>query len=124
MSIVVGFSEKPEGLSAIRAAIVEARVRGARLVVVPTGAGEDPRVATDELARGGIDDFDVAETGEPDTVAERVLAEAERVRASMIVIGLRRRSPTGKLLLGANAQRVLLDAPCPVLAVKSGDENA
>ena len=36
----------------------------------------------------------------------------------MIVVGVRHRTPVGKLLLGSVAQRVILDAPCPVLAVK------
>jgi nucleotide-binding universal stress UspA family protein len=51
--------------------------------------------------------------------AEDLIGTAEDTDAAFIVIGLRRRSPVGKLLLGSNAQRVLLDASCPVLAVKA-----
>ena len=50
--------------------------------------------------------------------AEALMSAAETGAASLIVIGLRRRSPLGKLILGSNAQRILLDAPCHVLAVK------
>ena len=35
-----------------------------------------------------------------------------------IVIGVKRRSKVGKLLFGSNAQYVILQAPCPVVAVK------
>jgi len=51
--------------------------------------------------------------------ADDLVSVAEEVGADFIVIGLRRRSPVGKLILGSNAQRILLDAPCPVLAVKA-----
>ncbi len=51
--------------------------------------------------------------------AEDLISVAESEAADFIVIGLRRRSPVGKLILGSNAQRILLDASCPVLAVKA-----
>ncbi len=50
--------------------------------------------------------------------AEDLISVANETDADLIVIGLRRRTPVGKLILGSNAQRILLDAPCAVLAVK------
>lgn len=51
-------------------------------------------------------------------MAQKVIVVGHIVSADLIIIGLRRRSPLGKVLLGSNAQDILLDAPCPVLAVK------
>ena len=41
-------------------------------------------------------------------------------RPTRIVIGIRHRTPVGKLIMGSVAQRVIIDATCPVIAVKPG----
>jgi nucleotide-binding universal stress UspA family protein len=119
--IVVGYSAKPEGRAALRRAIDEARLRHCALVVVPTDSQFDLAELGQELAATGVPHriVDSAEAGDP---ADEVLRAAEAASVELIVIGLRRRSPVGKLLLGSNAQRVLLDASCPVLAVKADPE--
>jgi nucleotide-binding universal stress UspA family protein len=53
-----------------------------------------------------------------ETAAADILRVAEEVAAELIVVGLRKRTPVGKLLLGSTAQAVILHAPCPVVAVK------
>ena len=129
MTIVVGFVPKPEGRAALRAAIEEAELRGQPLHVVNTSRGAapvDPRLASDDdlaevrrqLTASGVD-FEVEHGVTGRDGAEDVAAAAERLGASLVVIGLRRRSPTGKLVFGSTAQRILLDVPCRVLAVKA-----
>lgn len=117
-SIVVGYSPKPEGRAALERSVAEARLRGSRLIVVHTSAEPEVAELTAELEEAGVA-YEVASTVDGLDPAEELITTADRTAAEFIVIGLRRRSPVGKLLLGSNAQRVLLDASCPVLAVKA-----
>lgn len=124
MSIVVGFITTNEGRAALKVAVSEALMRHARLIVLMPAS---PRGDTHEIAAAEAElAADVASAGvelesrvmAPDAdPGEELIRVADEVDAARIVIGLRRRSPVGKLILGANAQRVLLDATCPVLAV-------
>ena len=43
---------------------------------------------------------------------------AELEKISEIIIGTRKRSKAGKLLMGSTAQYVILNAPCPVVSIK------
>jgi len=55
--------------------------------------------------------------------AEDLVAVVSEEGADMIVIGIRRRSRTGKLLLGSDAMEILLLAECPVLGVKAKSQQ-
>ena len=55
---------------------------------------------------------------EGENIAGTVLFEAEQAGASLVVIGVRPRSPVGKILMGSVAQQILLDSAVPVVAVK------
>lgn len=130
-TVVVGYVPKPEGEAALSTAIDEARLRKAKLVVVNSSRGgndldantaiqtdRDMETVRKKLEGAGVE-FDVRQLVRGFEPAEDLISIAEANDAELIVIGLRRRSPVGKLILGSNAQRVLLDAHCPVLAVKA-----
>lgn len=129
-TIVLGYMLTDEGEAALEAAIAEAKRRSARLEVVHSRreAGErdleDMRRSDEALT--GVGQRLEAEGIEHslhhfirgNSPSEDLVALAAEREAELIIIGLRHRTRTGKFLLGSNAQNVLLDAPCPVLAVK------
>ncbi len=130
-TVVVGYVPKPEGEAALRTAVVEAKLRGSTLVVVNSHRGgqefdADASSKAEEglasvralLDESGVE-YDIRQLVRGFEPAEDLISIAEANSADLIVIGLRRRSPVGKLILGSNAQRILLDAHCPVLAVKA-----
>ena len=132
-TIVVGYVPKPAGKAALRRAAEEAKLRDSRLVVVNSHRGgrefdRDDAIESEaqlaevksELNSHGVE-HEVRQLVRGMDPAEDLVNVATEVDAELIVIGLRRRSPVGKLILGSNAQRVLLDAPCPVLAVKAAE---
>jgi nucleotide-binding universal stress UspA family protein len=129
VTIVVGYVPKPEGRAALQAALDEADRRGESLHVLNTSRGDalvDPSYASPEdledvrrvLEEAGVQ-FDLEHRVGGRDGADEVVEAAEKHNASLVVIGLRRRTPAGKLIFGSDAQRILLDAPCPVLAVKA-----
>jgi nucleotide-binding universal stress UspA family protein len=125
--VVVGHVPTPRGRAALDHALAEAERRGARLVVVNSSRGDalvdeeylqgDPlRRLHDELTLTGVP-FELRQPVGRDVAEELADAVAE-TGAEVLVIGLRRRTAVGKLLLGSAAQRILLTVECPVLAVK------
>ncbi|MEV0171349.1 universal stress protein [Streptomyces sp. NPDC050803] len=129
MTILVGYVPSPEGEAALRTGIAEARLRDEKLLVVNTTRGDayvDPRFAQEadlghvreDLAALGVD-FDIHQVLGARDAAEEIIDLAEQMDASLVVIGLRRRSAVGKLIMGSAAQQILLGVGCPVLAVKA-----
>lgn len=129
-TVVVGFVDSNEGRAALAAAIEECLLRHSKLVLVNSawGAGREDSsqlmamgsavdVARAEIQSRGVD-CEVHELVLGNDPSQDVLDVARAQSAILIVIGMRRRSPIGKLLLGSNSQTILLNADCPVLAVK------
>lgn len=129
MSIIVCYIPTAEGTAALDRAITEAQKSQSRLVIINSSRGdaivdkryaqaEDISALTERLDREGIEHL-VLQPVRGNDAANEVLDAAEKYRAELIVIGLRRRTPVGKLIMGSAAQQILLEAACPVLAVKA-----
>ncbi|WP_287878166.1 universal stress protein [Acidovorax sp.] len=129
MTILVAYVPRPEGRAALDKGIEIAKRRQEPLMVVNAGPGgqqEDTSLAAgfeveqvEELlaAQGITAEFKQFVRGKSavdeinDLVASRDI--------SVLVIGLRRRTAVGKLILGSVAQELLMTVSCPVLCVKA-----
>lgn len=128
MSIVLGFVPNERGEAAFAKALSLASRLDEELIIINSSSRHshiDPKLASDpdlgalvaRAERAGVTAHiqrDAHEDG-PDALIEASAAEG----TEMIVIGIRKRSQVGKLLMGSDAQRILLEASCPVLAVKA-----
>ncbi|MET4578118.1 universal stress protein [Ottowia thiooxydans] len=127
MTILVAYVARPEGQAALDKGIEIATRRNEHLVVVNAGAG-----GRDESIVDGYEGERVAERLTKLSIpaefkhfvrGKSTIEEIEDLVATMdvsvLIIGLRKRSPVGKLLLGSMAQDILLNVSCPVLAVKA-----
>lgn len=129
-TIVVGYIDTPQGHTALETAISEAKLRNMKVALVHSmmGGGREPAedyiAATEAVEEAhrrleleGVEHC-THEFVRGKTPAEDVIAAVNEHDASMIVIGIRKRSTTGKILLGSNALEILHDSPVPVLCVK------
>jgi nucleotide-binding universal stress UspA family protein len=126
MTILIGYVPTPAGEAALAAGLDEAARSGDDVVIVNSprrGSTVDANLVGDTealLARaadaGVAATVDQSEHG-PDIV-DTFEAHVQRTSARLVVLGLRRRSPVGKLVMGSDAQRLLLELGAPILAVK------
>lgn len=129
MTIVVAYVPRPEGQAALDKGIEIAKRRNEHLVVVnasPGGSKEDPSLAdvqdferVQELLNGTGLKAELKQYVRGKNAVEEIEDLIESSQASLLIIGLRKRSAVGKLILGSVAQDLLLSVPCPVLAVKA-----
>lgn len=129
MTIVVGYTTRPEGRAALERALVEATAHGESVVVLNVSEGDgraDPMLASEDdltvvrarLNQTGVEGV-VRQLVRGKDPAEEIGTIVKESGASLVVIGLRKRSPVGKLVLGSNSQKILLNTDVPVLAVKA-----
>ena len=119
MTIVVAYADTPPGHAAVAAAVAESSRERETVIIVPAVRGDEaPDVADVETRWPDIAGRVEVERGDLGDPSDTVVQVAQRRDARLVVLGLRARTPVGKLVFGSTAQRILLDATCPVLAVK------
>ena len=129
MTILVAYVARPEGEAALDKGLEVAKRRNEPLLVVNATTGS----SKDEAAMASPQDVERVEArleasgvqaefkqyGRGKNTVEEIVALCDSLPVSTLVIGLRRRSAVGKLIMGSVAQDLLLSVSCPVLAVKA-----
>jgi nucleotide-binding universal stress UspA family protein len=119
MSVLVAVTDSPEGKAALEAAANEAASLNVPLTAVNLTSGD---LDTSMLADGVPVEVVLPDGGSDVDEVEQVLQAIEsRPEVTRLVVGVRKRSPIGKAVLGSIAQRLILESSVPVLSVKTTD---
>ena len=130
MKILVGYDGTNSAKEALNLAKVHAKVFGASIDVVTSmhSGTESKRKEIEEAERG----LEWAQSlFDENTIpckthllirgfsaGEDLVDFAKENNINEMIVGVKRRSKVGKLLMGSTAQYVILNAPCPVVSVK------
>jgi nucleotide-binding universal stress UspA family protein len=119
MSICVAVTDNKEGAAALRAAATTAARLGEQLVAVNlTGSDLDTSTIGEDLHYDVVLPQGPSDLDEVDQVLKVIENHPD---VTLLVVGVRKRSPIGKVVLGSIPQRLILDATVPVLSVKADD---
>ena len=116
MTVLVAVPDSKEGRHALLAGAEEARLLGTDLLVLNLTLGAlDVSALPADVPHAVLDRVGPEDRDPADAVLDEIHARPD---VSRLVLGVRRRSPIGKALLGSLSQRLLLESPVPVVAVK------
>lgn len=125
-TILLAYVPSATSEAALEFAVEEAHRRGATLVVLASEGGQDPRKArgiTDmrplpvRLKETGVP-FELRTVPRRDDPADDILDVIDAEDIDLVILGIRRRTPIGKILLGSTSQRVVMESSAPVVLVK------
>ena len=131
MNILVGYDGSNEAKDALKLAQKHAKSFGGKIMVVKSVTRNHPldhsliQAVEEELESEIRNQF----SGNNTSYETRLLVSsrstgnslvwfAELEKIDEIIVGVRRQSKVGKLLMGSTAQHVILNAPCPVVTIK------
>lgn len=129
MKFLIGYTGTTQSKAALALARDFAIVFGAKIIVVTSmegGKAEKPELigkATEDLAFAEaflaekMVEFESHQLARGMKPGEDVVRFAEDNDIDQIFVGIEKKSRTQKIILGSNAQYIILKAPCPVVTV-------
>jgi len=131
MNIMVAYDGSAAARDALKLAQKHLASFGGKIEVVKSVPRKQPldhsmiQAAEEELEReirnqlnGNKTAYETHLVVSSNSTGKNIIWFAEIGDVDEIIIGARKRSKVGKLLLGSTAQYVILNAPCPVISIK------
>jgi nucleotide-binding universal stress UspA family protein len=122
MTVVTAWTGTAYSRAAISFALAECERRADRLVVVVSAeTGTESQVTADLASLGvtPVDGVDIRRVQEGSTLGATLIDLSYEDDVELLVVGLKRRTPVGKLVMGSTSQQVILEAGCAVTGVKA-----